>query len=92
MWCSLYSLSVCYVKEYRVLSDISIFIHGDGWPDRLFIYDFLSSAEMEIRILIRKWLRCFNMYSLTLIVFDGLPIVHSFSYINWFVMTLHIFG
>lgn len=65
---------MCYVKEYRVLSDISVFIHGDGWPDRLLIYDFLSSAEMEIR--------CFDMYSLTLIVFDGLLIVHSFTYIG----------
>lgn len=45
---------MCYVKEYRVLSDISVFIHGDGWPDRLLIYDFLSSAEMEIRILIES--------------------------------------
>ena len=45
---------MCYVKEYRVLSDISVFIHGDGWLDRLLIYDFLSSAEMEIRILIES--------------------------------------
>ena len=44
---------MCYVKEYRVLSDISVFIHGDGWPDRLLIYDFLSSAEMEIKILLK---------------------------------------
>ena len=54
MLCSLYSPSVCFVKEYRVLSDISVFIHGDGWPDRLLIYDFLSSAEMEIRVLIES--------------------------------------
>ena len=43
---------MCYVKEYRVLSDISVFIHGDGWPDRLLIY--VSSAEMEIKILIES--------------------------------------